>query len=498
MKKKLVLWDKLLNLKKCWRPQASSPVEKIAPFFDFDFYQSQSGQKFPSEHGALEHFLEVGWKTNCSPCASFCVEHYLSAYPDIREAKINPLLHFLDSGWQENRLAFSVFGQINELIGYRNNQLISLGPRPLEMHIEWTSCNRLAGWIKNALHDQSEVQIYHHSKLIGFSRLHQYDFKRDDVKYRHFEMFLEGPLSPITAKYTEGKNEASAILAASYKQSDDFLSVNSFLQRHIEPSSTTIAPCSKNLVKAFIANKRILLRQAKEAQDNGTLVSIVMPVFNRESLVAHAIKSIKHQRHKKWELIIVDDGSTDNSLAIISDTIKELDIESRTRVIASETNHGVSHARNQGLAVARGSIIAYLDSDNTWDQDYLSLVVAEFESDPGANSVYAGQYVYLYNEILDRRYLIGIRLQPFDRELLEQESYIDLNIFAHRRELYEQLGGFNEQMRRLVDWDLILKYTQEQHPRMIQALLAQYNLGIAPNQITYDLEYANSSLSLSK
>jgi len=223
-----------------------------------------------------------------------------------------------------------------------------------------------------------------------------------------------------------------------------------------------------------------------------------MPVFNRESLVANAIKSIKNQRHKKWELIIVDDGSTDSSLAIIRDTIKELDLESKTRVIATETNHGVSHARNQGLAVARGSIIAYLDSDNTWDQDYLSLVVAEFESDPGANSVYAGQYVYLYNEILDRRYLIGIRLQPFDRELLEQESYIDLNIFAHRRELYEQLGGFNEQMRRLVDWDLILKYTQEQHPRMIQALLAQYNLGIAPNQITYDLEYANSSLSLSK
>jgi hypothetical protein len=107
-----------------------------------------------------------------------------------------------------------------------------------------------------------------------------------------------------------------------------------------------------------------------------------------------------------------------------------------------------------------------------------------FETNPDANSLYAGQYVYFYNEVTRRRYLAGLRLQPFNRELLEQENYIDLNIFAHRRTLYEQLGGFNEQMRRLVDWDLILRYTKEQPPRLIPALLAQYNMGIVENQIT--------------
>ncbi len=141
----------------------------------------------------------------------------------------------------------------------------------------------------------------------------------------------------------------------------------------------------------------------------------------------------------------------------------------------------------RGLAIARGPVIAYLDSDNTWDRDYLSLVAAEFESNPNATSVYAGQYVYLYNEVLDRRYLIGIRIQPFNGELLDQGSYIDLNIFAHRRELYEQLGGFNEQMRRLVDWDLILKYTKQQKPLLIPALLAEYNIGNAKNQISLDV-----------
>ncbi len=209
MKKTFALWDKMPVLNRLFRsgPDTSLPNSSIAkaePYFDVAFYQEQSGQKFAKTHEAIEHFLTIGWRSNLSPSRSFSVSHYLSAYPDIGEAGINPLLHFLDSGWQENRLAFSVSGQINEMIGYQDSQMISLGPRPLQMHMEWASCNRLAGWVINVLNDQGEVQIYHHSKLIGCPKLHQDDFKTTDVTYSYFEMFLEGPLSPISARYFEG------------------------------------------------------------------------------------------------------------------------------------------------------------------------------------------------------------------------------------------------------------------------------------------------------
>ena len=487
MKKIFALWGKLPSLQRFLRatPEPSS-AETIAPFFDGVFYQKQSGQQFPSDQQAIDHFLTTGWRENLSPSRAFSVQHYLSAYPDIREAEVNPLLHFLEPGWQENRQAFSTSGHINELIGYQQGTLLALGPRPLDIHLEWTSCNRLAGWVANIQGDNREVEIAHQSELIGRARVQVPHPTPGDLTYcySHFEFYLEHPPGQISASFQDGDNTAETTLAYEPTQTADYSSVADFLQRPLVPGTSSVAPCSKQLIKSFMAKKRALVRQSNLTDSSNSEVSIVMPVFNRESLVASAIESVARQRFTNWELIIVDDGSSDNSLEVVRQTVKSLAIEDKTQILELDKNRGVSHARNQGLAVASAPIIAYLDSDNTWDRDYLYLITAAFAENPEANSVYAGQYVYFFNEVLNGLYLAGIRLQPFDRPLLEQENYIDLNIFAHRKNLYEQLGGFNEQMRRLVDWDLILKYTRQQEPLLIPALLAQYNIGIAENQIT--------------
>jgi hypothetical protein len=489
MKKRFNLWDKLPALNRLFQSSSKSSlsasvISRATPFVDVAFYQEQSSQQFANSRDAVEHFLTTGWQHNFSPCIAFSVSHYLSAYPDISEAGINPLLHFLESGWQESRLAFSVEGHINELIGYDKDQLVLLGKRPLNIHLTWTACNRLAGWVAGMQSQSRDVEISVPSGLIGRARLQKPSLHSGDITHHHFEFYVESPASPVTAKFVDGKNNAETTLDSNPPSRSGFSNVEEFLQRPISANTTAIAPCSKELVKAFITEKRTLARLAEETESNNDKVSIVMPVFNRGTLVASAMTSVAKQRYSNWELIIVDDGSTDKSLDVIDDTIKKLGIESKTRVLALETNMGVSRARNEGLTLTEAPVIAYLDSDNTWDTDYLSLVMEVFETNPDANSLYAGQYVYFYNEVTRRRYLAGLRLQPFNRELLEQENYIDLNIFAHRRTLYEQLGGFNEQMRRLVDWDLILRYTKEQPPRLIPALLAQYNMGIVENQIT--------------
>lgn len=98
------------------------------------------------------------------------------------------------------------------------------------------------------------------------------------------------------------------------------------------------------------------------------LVSVIMPVYNSSRFLGSAIDSVLNQTHKNLELLIIDDKSTDNSLAIAEEYAKT---DNRIRVIASQVNQGVAKARNQGIADAAGDYIALLDSDDVWCHDKL-------------------------------------------------------------------------------------------------------------------------------
>ena len=93
------------------------------------------------------------------------------------------------------------------------------------------------------------------------------------------------------------------------------------------------------------------------------LVSIVTPVYNSEKFISETIDSIQNQTYKHWELILVDDCSSDNSYDIISEYIK---YDKRIRYIKLEKNSGAAVSRNTGIKNARGRFIAFLDSDDIW------------------------------------------------------------------------------------------------------------------------------------
>jgi glycosyltransferase involved in cell wall biosynthesis len=94
------------------------------------------------------------------------------------------------------------------------------------------------------------------------------------------------------------------------------------------------------------------------------LVSVIMPVYNREKLVRRGIESVFAQRHENWEIIAIDDGSTDGTLAVLQSFVP------RVRVLC-QSNAGPYAARNLGLRHARGEFIAFLDSDDAWYPDKL-------------------------------------------------------------------------------------------------------------------------------
>src|SRR6478735_441813 len=102
------------------------------------------------------------------------------------------------------------------------------------------------------------------------------------------------------------------------------------------------------------------------------LVTVVMPVRNRADHVAVAIESIQAQSLKSWELVVVDDGSTDETPEIVAALAAA---DPRVRLIR-EAPSGVSRARNQAIEVAHGRYVAFLDSDNEWTPDFLHLMTA--------------------------------------------------------------------------------------------------------------------------
>nr|AXL96474.1 glycosyltransferase [Providencia alcalifaciens] len=95
--------------------------------------------------------------------------------------------------------------------------------------------------------------------------------------------------------------------------------------------------------------------------ENNKLVSIIMPCYNSERFIVESINSVLDQSYKFFELIIVNDASTDNSVNLIS-SYKD----SRIVLINLEKNEGVSSARNKGLSIAKGDYIAFIDSDDIW------------------------------------------------------------------------------------------------------------------------------------
>lgn len=116
-------------------------------------------------------------------------------------------------------------------------------------------------------------------------------------------------------------------------------------------------------------NENKMENEIKKSYNTSNLISIIMPVYNCQEYIQETIESIKNQTYKNWELIIVDDYSTDKSIEIIQEAIKE--IAEKTKIIDLKENQGVAIARNIALENARGRYIAYIDADDIWKKEKL-------------------------------------------------------------------------------------------------------------------------------
>ncbi|NLM25553.1 MAG: glycosyltransferase family 2 protein [Firmicutes bacterium] len=143
------------------------------------------------------------------------------------------------------------------------------------------------------------------------------------------------------------------------------------------------------------------------------LVSIVTPVFNAASYVGETIESVLAQDYQNWEMLIVDDCSTDNSLSII-ETYSRFD--DRIRLIRLEQNSGVATARNVALRNARGRYIAFLDSDDTWYPNKLTRQITYMKANDVAFSFSSYEWMDEEGRLLNKTIRVP-RIVDYDRLL---------------------------------------------------------------------------------
>lgn len=224
---------------------------------------------------------------------------------------------------------------------------------------------------------------------------------------------------------------------------------------------------------------------ARHRGQDGPLVSVIMPVRDRPASMMEAIASVLRQSWRRFELLVIDDGSAQD----VATLVRSRFCDDRIRLFR-QGPIGVSAARNHGLSHAAGEIIAYLDSDNLWHPGYLTGMLRAFRARPALDSAYG---ILLTASHGDRRVL----WDSYDRPRLEAGNFVDINVFMHRRRLFERCGGFDETLNRLVDWDLVLRYTVSQPPLRLAVLGATYRV-VDSQRISDVVPFARSAARIQR
>src|SRR5689334_9654380 len=148
----------------------------------------------------------------------------------------------------------------------------------------------------------------------------------------------------------------------------------------------------------------------------GELVSVIMPAYNAEKYIAESIRSVLAQTYADWELIVVDDGSSDNTGGVVREFVAR---DSRIKYVFQE-NGRLGKARNTGIANARGELIAFLDSDDLWLETKLAAQTRAL-SENEADVVFCDCYIFKDENTADERTRFGSFSGKFSgRELLDR------------------------------------------------------------------------------
>jgi len=194
-------------------------------------------------------------------------------------------------------------------------------------------------------------------------------------------------------------------------------------------------------------------------------ISVIIPAYNAAAYIVDAIESIEHQQYLNMEIIVVDDGSTDDTVARCT---------GQNITLIAQSNQGVAAARNTGLQRASGDLIGFLDADDQWCPNKIELQLQTLREEP------------------DIQLVMGLLL-PVDKDMkpLNEPMFLMLpGVLLLRREVLDEVGTFDEQLAHGEDIDWLLRCMEQGFQiKIINEVILHYRRH--DNNLTNDRETAN-------
>ena len=214
--------------------------------------------------------------------------------------------------------------------------------------------------------------------------------------------------------------------------------------------------------------------------------SVIIPLYNKAPYVRKALETVCAQTYRDYEIIVINDGSTDNSAILAEEYLNR--VEGISYKILSQQNAGVSAARNNGVAQASGEYIAFLDADDWWEPNYLEKMAKLIEDYPEAG-LYASNYYYYKDGVNIIKVDIPTGYFNYPKEYFKNFAMpVWTGATVIPRKVYDEMGGFPVGIKLGEDFLLWAKIALHYPVAFLNEPLAYYNNTLPPNyRATYNL-----------
>lgn len=187
------------------------------------------------------------------------------------------------------------------------------------------------------------------------------------------------------------------------------------------------------------------------------LISVIIPTYNREKTIDRAVDSVLKQTYSNLEVIVVDDGSSDRTEEIVKGIS-----DPRVRFYKLPQNGGAGHARNEGVKLAGGELIAFHDSDDVWRPEKLQRQMAYWQEHPEFSMVYCGYLCHLENG--KTRRVPGEEMEELEGDIfvpLLRRNTIGAPTILIKKNSFCECGGFDITLKSLEDWEFALRFAKQ-------------------------------------
>jgi len=187
-------------------------------------------------------------------------------------------------------------------------------------------------------------------------------------------------------------------------------------------------------------------------------ISVIIPAFNRANFLKKAIESVLSQTYQGFELIVVDDGSTDNTYEIVSEFKNNI-------VYINQKNRGVAAARNTGIRRAKNKFLAFLDSDDCWDKEKLAIQIDEMQKNPSYLISHTREIWYRNGKLLSQKK----KHKKYHGYIFDKclpLCAVGMSTVMIKKELFERVGEFDENFPCCEDYDFWLRISVR-HPFLL-------------------------------